>query len=136
MLSAAKQLALSLSACIGLLSCGPYGAPVPLAAPEPQPFPISEAALGTIGVSLEDAMQSGVVECNVHHVPLDDATVAILYGMPYLGSTEYFVARESQFPYACSKVTSCGVPGRPVSASVRRCGQCTAAELEWEAAHR
>ena len=130
MRSAAKQVALSLLAYIGLLSCGPSGAP------EPQPYPISEAALGTIGVPLEAAMRPGVVECNVHHVPLDDATVAILYGMPYLGSTEYFAAEASQFPFACSKVTSCGVPGRPVSASVRRCEQCTAAELEWVAAHR
>jgi len=110
----------------GPLSCGP-------AAYEPQPFPISAAALGTIGVPLEQAMRPGIAECSVHHAPLDEATVAIIYGMPYMGSSEYYAARESQFPNACSKVTCCGGSGGPVSATVRRCERCTAAELEWDA---
>lgn len=124
---------LLLSALLGLTlaSCGRDRTP------SPEEFPIAAESRGTIGVPLESAREwDAVSECEVHRAPLTEAEIAVFYGMPYMGSAEFYAARSDTFPYACSKLTGdCGGSG-PASATVKRCEKCTVLELEWNSTQR
>jgi len=69
-------------------------------------------------------------ECEVHHLPLREAVVAISYGEPVLGR-RYAQAKAKLFPHANTEHLGGCEPLRPQKARVLYCPKCREAFKEW-----
>jgi len=80
--------------------------------------------------SIQDA-RGNDTKCEVHHVPLKEDVVPIVYGM-IRRTGEESQARHSLFPNAYSTYEAGCVVEKPQKARVRYCPLCREAEKEWE----